>query len=160
MKTRFAATTAIGITLLFSQGASVFIAALCPHLRTPAEACVTQTVTPTAPNEHISHMHMDSTPSKEAPSDLTKSEEASPEVSLGPPLGSCSHCAMHSRSNTNPVSFRETETAKRAGELKIALSVERVIFEPESLVAICASRAHGPPGSELPRHVLINVFRI
>ena len=161
MHKRLAATAVLGIALLFSQGANVLVAALCPHLRSPSEPCITQTPEPNLSLEHMDHMEMDSTESEsvseEEPSD---SSETSERVALTQPTGTCPHCAMHSRSSTNPASFREIETAKRTSDLNISLLVEPIVFEHESSAPILASRAHGPPGSELPRHVLINVFRI
>ena len=156
----FATTVLLGVALLFNQGANVFVAALCPHLGTPAEPCITQRLKPKASDEHLGHMQMDSIASEVVPSEVPNSQETSREVSLSLPVGSCPHCAMHSRSNSNPVSFRESETAKRASDLNAPLLVEQLIFEHETTFPILPSRAHGPPGSELPRHVLINVFRI
>ena len=157
---QLAATTVLGIALLFSQGAKVLVAALCPHLRSPAEPCITQAPKTDSNHEHMDHTEMDSSEGESVSAEASTFGEASEGVSLSQPVGSCPHCAMHSRSSSNPASFREIETAKRASDLKIPLMVEPIVFEHESAAPILASRAHGPPGSELPRHVLINVFRI
>ena len=158
MHKRLAAITVLGVALLFSQGANVLVAALCPHLRSPAEPCITQAPKMDSDHEHMDHTEMDSSEGESVSAEPSTFGEAPDGV--GQPVGACPHCAMHSRSSSNPSSFREIETAKRTSELHIPLLVEPIVFEQESAAPIISSRAHGPPGSELPRHVLINVFRI
>ncbi len=159
MHKRLVSTAVLGIALLFSQGANILVAALCPHLRSPAEPCITQPE-PNLSQEHMDHMEMDSTESESVSEEPSDSTERSEGLTLSQPTGTCPHCAMHSRSSSNPASFREIETAKRASDLNIPLLVEPIVFEHESACPIIASRAHGPPGDQLPRHVLINIFRI
>ncbi len=79
---------------------------------------------------------------------------------LGQPIGPCSHCAVHSRTTPSTVSLRETEAAKRPVALNLPLNVSRFADVVVSPVAVLISRAHGPPGEAVPRHVLINIFRI
>ena len=160
MHKRLAATTVLGVALLFSQGANVLVAALCPHLRSPSEPCISQTREPDAIHEHTDHMEMDSTESESVSEEPTDSTNTSQGVALSQPTGTCPHCAMHSRSSSSPVSLRETEVAKRAGDLNPPLGVGPLVLELTSFVPMLASRAHGPPGVEIPRHILINVFRI
>ena len=160
MHKRLVSTAVLGIALLFSQGANILVAALCPHLRSPAVACMPQTPESADSDEHMDHMEMNSTESEfvsGAPSDSTEVFEG---VAFSQPTGPCPHCAMHSRSSSNPASFREIETARRASDLNTPLLVEPVVVEHESAGPSVASRAHGPPGDQLPRHVLINVYRI
>ena len=154
MHKRFVATTVLGVALLFSQGATVLVAALCPQLRSPAASCFTEMPAPEVSHEHMDHMQMDPSEGEAA------AEENADTNALGQPLKQCPHCAMHSRSNSNPVSLRETEVAKRAGDLKSPLAVEPLVFELTSFVPMLASRVHGPPGEHTPRHILLNVFRI
>jgi hypothetical protein len=160
MHKRLAATTGLGVALLFSQGANVLVAALCPHLRSPSETCITQAPKTDSDHEHTDHMEMDSSEGESVSAEPSASGEESDRVAVGQPVGSCPHCAMHSRSSSNPASFREIETAKRTSDLNIPLVVEPIVFEHASAVPNLVSRAHGPPGSQLPRHVLISVFRI
>lgn len=160
MHKRLAATTVLGIALLFSQGANVLVAALCPHLRSPAEPCITPATKTDSDHEHMDHMEMDSSEGDSVSEEPSASGEESEGTALSQPVRSCPHCAMHSRSNSNPASFREIETAKRTSDLNIPLVIEPIVFEHGSAVLNLVSRAHGPPGSELPRHVLLNVFRI
>lgn len=160
MHKRLVSTVVLGIALLFSQGANVLVAALCPHLRSPAISCITQTPEPEVSHEHTDHMEMDSTESESASEEPSDAGETSERFALTEPTGACPHCAMHSRSNSNPASFRELETAKRASHLNTPLLVAPIVVEHESAAPVVASRAHGPPGDQLPRHVLINVYRI
>lgn len=160
MHKRLAATTVLGVALLFSQGANVLVAALCPHLRSPAEPCLTQAPKTDSDHQHMDHTEMDSSEGESVSAEPSASGERSEGVALSQPVGACPHCAMHSRTSFNPASFREIETAKRTSDLSIPLLVESIIFEHVSGAPNRVSRAHGPPGSELPRHVLINVFRI
>ena len=160
MHKRLVPTAVLGIALLLSQGANVLVAALCPHLRSPAEPCITQAPKTDSDHEHMDHTEMDSSEGESVSAEPSTFGEARDGVSLSQPVGSCPHCAMHSRSSSNPASFREIQTAKRASDLNIPLLIEPIAFEQAPAVRNLVSRAHGPPGSELPRHVLINVFRI
>ena len=157
------ATTVLGVALLFSQGANILVAALCPHLRSPSEPCITQTSDQDSTHEqmeHVDHMEMDSNDAESISEEPSPSNAHSENLTVEQPTGTCPHCAIHSRSSSNPVSFRESETAKRASDLNTPLVAEPLVLESQRTFPIFASRAHGPPGSELPRHVLINVFRI
>ena len=160
MHKRLVPTAVLGIALLFTQGANVLIAALCPHLRSPAVSCITQTPEPDVSHEHMDHMEMDSTESESVYVEPSDSTEVFDGVALSQPTGRCPHCAMHSRSSSSPASFRRIETARRASDLNTPLLVAPFVVEHESSAPIIASRAHGPPGDHLPRHVLINVYRI
>ena len=157
---QLASTTLLGIALLFSQGANVLVAALCPHLRSPAEPCIAEAPKTDGDHEHMDHTEMEFSEGESVSAEPSTFGEAPDGVALSQPVGACPHCAMHSRSSSNPSSFREIETAKRTSELNIPLLVAPIVFEQESAAPIISSRAHGPPGDQLPRHVLINVFRI
>ena len=153
MHKRFVATTILGVALLFSQGATVLVATLCPHLRFPAASCFTEIPASAISHEHMDHMQTD--PSESEP----PSEENAKGVALGLPLKPCAHCAVHSRSAPDASSLRETEAAKRSGHLNIPLALSRHILVPTSSSPVLTSRAHGPPGEAIPRHLLLNVFR-
>jgi hypothetical protein len=92
-------------------------------------------------------------------SDAVADEDAE-AIALGQPVNACPHCAAHSRTSSNPVSLRETETAKRTSGLNIPAAVEQVLSERPPCSSLVISRAHGPPGGLTPRHILINIFRI
>ena len=150
MPKRFLVTTVLAAALLFSQGGTLLVAALCPHFQSGMASCKTQLDAPTMSHEHMGHMGMAQEPASNHDPDA---------IALGQPIGRCSHCAVHSRT-TPTVSLRETEAAKRSIDLSLPLHFCRVAPVPISPVAVLTSRAHGPPGEAIPRYILINIFRI
>jgi hypothetical protein len=154
MHKRFVATTVLAVALLFSQGGNFLIASLCPHLRSTLASCDTQTAEPAMSHDDMGHMQMHG-------SDTESSPNRDPyALSLGKPIGSCSHCAVHSRTTSNAISLRDIEAAKRAGDLSIPLTFSTFAPVTTSPVAVLTSRAHGPPGESTSRYLLLNVFRI
>jgi hypothetical protein len=151
MQKRFFATTILAGALLFSQGGSFLIAALCPHLQSGMASCETQLADPAMSHEDMGHMGMEH---ESAPNSDPDS------VALGQPIGPCSHCAVHSRTSQNTASLRQAEAAKRSIDLNIPHQVSSVAPVAASPVPVLISRAHGPPGDPGPRHILINIFRI
>ena len=154
MHKRFLAHTVLGIALLFSQGGTLLVAALCPHLQSGMASCEAQLSAPTMSHEdmgHMGHMEMEQEPASQPDADV-----ATP----GQPISPCSHCAVHSRTTPNTASLRQAEAAKRSVDLNIPLQVSRVAPLAASPAAVLTSRAHGPPGDPTPRHILINIFRI
>lgn len=154
MQQRFLATTVLATTLLFNQGGTFLVAALCPHLRSGMASCEMQVSNPVMSHEDMGHMG-DMQMEHEAASHPTGDAFAP-----GQPIGPCSHCAVHSRTNSNAASLRVTEAIKRSVDLSTPLPVSRVAPVTLSSVPVVTSRAHGPPGESTPRHILINVFRI
>jgi len=151
MHKRFIATTVLATALLFSQGGSFLIAALCPHLKSGMTSCQAQLSAPTMSHDDMGHMGMEHDPASNVDADA---------VAVGQPIRPCSHCAVHSRTNPNSASLRETEAAKRSVDLNIAFEFSRVAPVEASPVPVLISRAHGPPGDLTPRYILINIFRI
>jgi hypothetical protein len=154
MHKRFLATTVLGVALLFSQGGSFLVAALCPHLQSGMVSCEMQLSERATSHEdmgHMGHMEMQQEPASQAVADVT---------ALGRPIDPCSHCAVHSRTNSNTASLTKAEAARRSVDLNIPLQVSRVAPVAASPVSVLTSRAHGPPGETTPRHILINIFRI
>lgn len=154
MHKRFFATTVLAGALLFSQGGNFLIAALCPHLRSGMASCEKQSAgAPTSHEDmgHMGHMEMEPEPASQPNPDA---------FALGQPIDPCSHCAVHSRTTPNIASFRATEAAKRSVDLSIPLHFSRVAPVAVSPDTVLTLRAHGPPGEAVPRHILINIFRI
>lgn len=154
MHKRFLATTVLATALLFSQGGNFLIAALCPHLQSGMASCETELTEPTMSHEdmgHMGHMEMEPQPASQPNPDA---------FALGQPIGPCSHCAVHSRTTPNKASLRQAEAAKRSVDLNIPLQVARVAPVAASPVPVLTSRAHGPPGEQPSRYILINIFRI
>ena len=153
MHKRFIATTVLATALLFSQGGSFLIAALCPHLQSGMASCETQLSESTMSHDdmgHMGHMEMEQEPA---------SQDAN-VATLGQPVSPCSHCAVHSRTSPNTASLRQAEAARRSADLNIPFQDSRLAPAAASPVAVLTSSAHGPPGDPTPRHILINIFRI
>ncbi len=154
MHKQFLANTVLGVALLFSQGGTFLVAALCPHLRSGMASCETQFADPAMSHEdmgHMGHSEMEPEPASRPDADA---------AALGQPIGACSHCAVHSRTNSNTASLTKAEAARRSVDTNIPLQVSRVAPVAASPVPFLTSRAHGPPGDSTPRHILINIFRI
>jgi len=154
MHKRFLATTVLALALLFSQGGSFLVAALCPHLRSGVMSCAIQ-VPPSETSHHdMDHMQMDSLKKESRP---PQDDNA---VALGEPMGSCTHCSVHSRTTPNAVSLRESDVPQRSGDRALTVPASSVLPVAISPAAVPASRAHGPPGEHISRHILISIFRI
>ncbi len=154
MHKRFLVTILLGIAILFSQGGNFLVGSLCPHLRSAAALCDMQVSTSEMSHEEMGHMDMASM------GDETAAQRNNEADALGQPTKPCSHCAVHSRSSSNAISLRETDTPKRSADLTIPLTVSTIVPVATSNAAVLTSRAHGPPGELRPRHILINIFRI
>jgi hypothetical protein len=153
-------TTVLAAALVFSQGGRVLVAALCPHLQSGMVKCETQPASAQATPEHMGEMGQGehSAHSQMEPKPAT---EPDPDgIALSQPIDPCSHCAIHSSTGLTLASFKGVEGARRSLDLSVALHYSSV--SPVSLapVAVLSSRAHGPPGQAVPRHILINSFRI
>ena len=153
MHKRFLAIILLGVALLFSQGGSFLIAALCPHLRSGQVSCNKHRAESTMSHDEMGNMVMDST-------DESVSNPDPNAVAVGEPIGLCSHCALHSRTAPPAVSPGEIEALKRSGTFAIPDAVPQVVSVEMPYPAILTSRAHGPPRETTPRYVLINIFRI
>ncbi len=151
MKMQFLATTVLAAALLFSQGGSFLVAALCPHLRSATASCEILLAETTLSHEDMGHVGMDHPPAFNADPSA---------IAAGHGNGPCSHCAVHSGKNPNPPSLRETKAPKRSAELNIPLYSSTVVPVIVSPTAVLNSRAHGPPGESTTRHILISIFRI
>ena len=160
MPNRFLVTTVLAAALLFSQGGHLLVAALCPHLQTGMASCNTQPAAGSMSHEDMGHMgHMGHDGDMEMqPEPASHSNSETP--SLGQPNDQCSHCAVHSRTTPNTASLRETEAPKRSVDFDIPIDMSGAAPVAVSPMAVLTSRAHGPPGSAIPRHILISSFRI
>lgn len=154
MYRRFLATTIIAVALLFSQGGKFLVAAFCPHLQSAMVSCNTQPPGHLMSHEDMGHMEMDSMEQEPA------SKPDLSAIALSRPTVPCPHCALHSSSTSNTASLKETDAAKRSGDLSSPLNCSIVATVSSSLVKVLTLRAHEPPGKTTPRHILINIFRI
>ncbi len=155
MHKRFLATAVLAVAILFSQGGNFLIASLCPHFGSARASCEAQAPEPVdVSHEHMDHMQVESMQTE------STSEAPTDGDALIPVPQSCLHCAVHSRRSPDASTIRVTEAAKRAGQLTPPLAVSDVVTVPQSFVPILSARAHGPPGEQPPRHILISIFRI
>lgn len=153
MKLRFSATTIVALALMLGQSTTVLVAGLCSHLRSNQSSCNNQSVETQVSHHDMDHMQME-------PDVLPVSSSLTEQVEAVRSTQSCSHCAIHSRTNGSTESLKQFYVANRShdGTFAVSQSLDKSIFVSETLKL--PSRAHGPPGSTSARHVLISVFRI
>ena len=154
MTKRLFSTTFLSVALLFAQGGSFVIAALCPHLRTGIMRCDMPPPEPRMDHHHMTDMQMD----RESNELLLNSDAPAFDRSTE----TCTHCSVHSGTPSSSFfSARHIEASKRSTDLTIPLlfnatSGPTVIQLTERLTA----RSHSPPGETVSRYILIDVFRI
>ena len=148
MLKRFPITLLLGLALLFSQGGVALVAALCPHLRLAAPVCDMPEMESPVDHSQMAHHGM------------SHDNPVLPAIGDAQGHEFCSHCVIHSRSNSNGVLVRTVDTAKGSADLEIPVGVSA--RPPVPLVAVAVlPREHGPPGkASRPTHILINTFRI
>ena len=91
--------------------------------------------------------------------DVNRGDPDLPAVANAQGQEPCSHCVIHSRSNSNSELVRTAETVKRSADHEVSVRVSLSL--PIAPIAVLTPREHGPPGkASRPKHVLINTFRI
>jgi len=146
---RYPITLLLGLALLFSQGGVLLVAALCPHLRLAAPICDMPKMESPVDHSHMAHH------------DMSHNGQVLPAAANAQAEEPCSHCVIHSRSNSNGVLVRTADTVKRWADLEIPVGVSVFSSATPVAVAVLTARQHGPPGkASRPKHVLINTFRI
>jgi hypothetical protein len=85
--------------------------------------------------------------------------EISAQVSIELPAEPCGHCWMHSQPASGTATLVAVNPSKQLSDT-IAPPEKVAVDVPSAITASIAPLEHGPPGNVLPRHVLINVFRI
>lgn len=154
MLKRLAVSFLPGIALLFSQGAVLLVLGLCPHIRSGLPNCNTAKTELVMDHEAMGHHEMN----LNAPVEIHNADKSLP--AFGEPEQPCSHCAIHSRSNSNESVLRTADTVKRSSDVNVPHTVSVISTVAFSFVAIPTSRAHGPPGQTTPKYILISTFRI
>jgi len=77
------------------------------------------------------------------------------------PVESCAHCLGHSGIVNAPISSVSVPDQSGKDNWSVVLPVSRFLGAPVmALAQIGLPREHAPPGSSVPRHLLINVFLI
>ena len=144
MGRRFTITT-LGAIVLFSQVSTFIIAALCPHIEPELPHCVSQ-----QPVTHHDAGHVQ-----------TSSEATNPtRQSLSQPKDFCTHCAAHTRTTSQVATLTSSEAKKRAHDSAVQLPVTQPSPLAYHFSGVVPQRAHGPPGTQTPRYILLNIFRI
>jgi hypothetical protein len=151
MSKRLISTTLLSFALLFAQGGSFLIAALCPHLHTGIMRCDMPAQEPAMDHHQMAGMPMGQ---ESAESPLNSDAPA-----VDQPTRTCTHCSVHSRTTSNAFSVRHLEAAKRATDLASAVVLDRPLPTIRHQARLTV-RSHGPPGNTVSRHILIDVFRI
>lgn len=85
--------------------------------------------------------------------------ERSAEEAFDLPAVPCGHCWMHSQPASGTATLVAIDPAKKLIDTN-APPAEVAVVTPSAVTDSIRPAEHGPPGNLLPRHVLINVFRI
>src|SRR5688572_29888826 len=124
MHKRFIVTTVLGVALLFSQGGSTLIAALCPHLQSGMVSCESKPSSSTS-HEGMAHEDMGHTGHTKMQHETVGRPDPD-AVAMSQSHEPCLHCSVHSSRTPTSASLRETEAAKRSIDLTIPLHLFRV----------------------------------
>ena len=172
-------TTLLLLTFLAGAWGNVIAAAFCPRYASNRSCSIKHIVhqpkqvdSPSSCHHEMAGMEMDGMQMEtEAASDsqtdstaqtseaqLT-SDSSSDQVALDLPIEQCPHCWSHSQPTSGSVTTVAVDPSKRLVETDsppaalsfVSLSAVQIFIIPSE---------HGPPGTALSRHVLINVFRI
>jgi len=86
-------------------------------------------------------------------------ESSAERVAVDLPSEPCGHCWMHSQPASGIATLVVADPLKRSVETS-APPADFALVLPSAFTIPITPLEHGPPGNALPRHVLINVFRI
>ena len=158
------------VTLLLSSWSNVIAASFCPHY-SARDLFVKQRVEQNNPVEsepchhEMAPMSMDGE-SMEIERDSESESQYATANKLNPatavvelPGEPCGHCWMHSQPSSGNGTAAVQGSSPQSVEAD-APPADAVIALPLTFIMRITPCEHGPPGNSLPRHVLINVFRI
>jgi hypothetical protein len=86
-------------------------------------------------------------------------ESSSNQVAFDLPIEQCPHCWSHSQPTSGSASTVAVDRSKQLVETD-SPPADLVFASLSAFPILITPSEHGPPGIALPRHVLINVFRI
>jgi len=95
----------------------------------------------------------------ENPAVRVATESSVEQIAIDFPAEPCGHCWMHSQPASGIATLVAVDSSRRLIETN-APPASPTICLPFALEVPILQCEHGPPGLSLPRHVLINVFRI
>jgi hypothetical protein len=183
MRRRSLATFLLVGAFLLGAWGNVIAAAFCPRYRMNRDCCLKQAAQRSKQVEHQSSCHhemagveMDDTemgrmqmenetPSASAAAPLAKDlpvltpESSGEQGAFDLPIEACTHCLTHSQTASGTATVITVDPSKRL----IETNAPPASFEAPLSAAFSISITpleHGPPDESLPRHVLVNIFRI
>lgn len=139
----------LAAAMVVSLSSTFLIAALCPHMRPEAMHCIAQSAEKSMSNHDAGHKQVH-------PSLLS----AKDRFAVGEPNEQCGHCSLHSLPVSPLATLRRTTAAQGTYDLAIPTSSTQLESLAPSPIAIVPSRAHGPPGGQTSKYILINILRI
>ena len=95
----------------------------------------------------------------DAPPIQVETETFTQRIVIDLPAETCGHCWTHSQPASGATTLVAVDPATRLIDTNAPPAECAVALAHDFTVSI-APQEHGPPGNFLPRHVLINVFRI
>jgi len=170
------------VAFLFSAWGSVIAASFCPRYLS-LNGCIKHGVRQAAQVEPKSchhemadmkmgdmemddmQMNADAAPVSEVdsipdnPPTQVATESSVEQVAIDLPFEPCGHCWMHSQPSSGTSTVTAINRSPRSVEANAA-PTEFQIVSPSGCPILALRLEHGPPGGALPRHVLINVFKI
>lgn len=181
MTRRSLSTVGLLITLLLGTWSNVIAAAFCPRYLSNRDCCVKHVESVSArvsPHESCHHEMSDPATAEmdnmiandnsstsavvltSSPTPSTSTLESSSEQpALDLPVEQCPHCWSHSQPTSESVIVAASDPAKSLIETYLPIATPD-FGSLSPLTDLIDPLEHGPPGLTLPRHVLINVFRI
>jgi hypothetical protein len=187
MRKRSFSTVLLILAFLFSAWSNVIGAAFCPgylHRACCAPVSVKQSkpAIDQSPCHHheMAGMEMDDaemSPEMQAQSERNPDVEDDPDqtsqtsqvesnyyssgnpVAFDLPVETCGHCWLHSQPVSGSATVVAVDPSKRMIDTDASLTNCALVLRCALPVRVGPSE-HGPPGNSIPRHVLINVFRI
>ena len=167
MTRRSLSTVGLIITLFLATWSNVIAAGFCPRYLSNRDYCLKHVESVSAVESCHHEMSDPATAEIDNSSDtkvvLTRLQSTWDSLSNQPaldlPIDKCPHCWSHSQPTPGSVIVAASDPARNVSEAQ--LPVATLDFASLSLLTVLIDPLeHGPPGLTLPRHVLINVFRI
>jgi hypothetical protein len=177
MRQRSFSITFLILTFVLSAWGNVIAAAFCPRYASNRNCCIKQIVSqPTQPEQSSCHHEMTGMAmgemqmepeTSDSQNDLSTqtspssraSESSSVQDAVDLPIEQCLHCVSHSQPTSGTAAIIPVDQSKQPGDIDSPVADSRFALASGSPSCITPSE-HSPPGSALPRHILINVFRI
>ena len=178
MQKRSSSIVLLLVAFLFSSWSNVIAAGSCPRYLSNRDCCVKHVASQPKQVENkscrhetaaieMADMQMETDASSDSKSDsITHSSQVQPtfesstdQVAFDLPFEQCAHCWSHSQPTSGSVSTVAVDPSKRLFGID-SPSADLTFSSPSAFPIFITPSEHGPPGTALPRHILINVFRI